>query len=69
MIRACSRKGEKRNSYRIFVGKSEGKRPLRRPRSRWVYNIRLGLRDIEWDGIDRIDLAHDRDVWRALMNL
>jgi hypothetical protein len=60
--------GETRNAYRILVGKSEGKRPLRRPRSRWVDNIKIDLREIEWDGMDWIDLAQDRDQWRALMN-
>jgi hypothetical protein len=53
--------GEKRNAYRILVGRPEGKRPLRRPRRKWVDNIRMDLRDIEWGGMDRIDLAQDRD--------
>jgi hypothetical protein len=51
------------------VGKPEGKRPLRRPRSRWADNIKIDLREIEWDGIDWIDLAQDRDRWRALVNM
>jgi hypothetical protein len=68
MGRACSTNGEKRNAYRIFVGKPEGKRPIGRPRRRWVDNIKTDLREIGWDGIDRIDLAHDRDQWRALVN-
>jgi hypothetical protein len=42
--------GEKRNEFRIFVGKSEGKRPLGRPRRRWVDNIKMDLREIGWDG-------------------
>jgi hypothetical protein len=46
----------------------EGKRPLRRPRSRWEDNIRMDLREIGWGGIDWIDLAQDRDKWRALVN-
>jgi hypothetical protein len=50
------------------VGKPEGKRPLGRSRRRWVNNIKMDLRDIELDGIDWIDLAQDRDQWRALMN-
>jgi hypothetical protein len=41
-----------RNAYRILVGKPEGKRPLGRPRSRWVDNIKMNLREIEWDGMD-----------------
>jgi hypothetical protein len=64
----CSTNGEKRNSYRILVGKPEGKRPLGRPRPRWVGNIKIDLRDIEWDGVDWIDMAQSRDQWRALVN-
>jgi hypothetical protein len=60
--------GGKRNAYRMLVGKPEGKRPLRRPRRRWVDNIQMDLRDIEWGHIDWIDLAKDRDQWRALVN-
>jgi hypothetical protein len=50
------------------VGKPEGKRPLGRPRRRWVDNIRMDLREIGWDGMDWIELAQDRDQWRALVN-
>jgi hypothetical protein len=60
--------GEKRNAYRILVGKPDGKRQLERPRSRWVDNIKLDLREIGWDGVDWIDMAQDRDQWRALVN-
>jgi hypothetical protein len=60
--------GEKRNTYRILMGKPEGKRPLGRPRRRWVDNIKMDLGEIEWDGMDWIDLAQDRDQWRALVN-
>jgi hypothetical protein len=53
--------GEKSNAYRILVGKPEGKRSLGRTRRRWVDNIKMDLREIEWDGMDWIDLAQDRD--------
>jgi hypothetical protein len=58
---------EKRNAYRILVGNPEGKRPLGRPRHRWVENIKIYLRGIRWDGGDWINLAQDRDQWRALV--
>jgi hypothetical protein len=60
--------GERRTAYRILVGKPEGKRPLGRPRGRWVDNIKMDLREIEWDGMDWIDLVQDRDQWRTLVN-
>jgi hypothetical protein len=60
--------GVKRNAYMILVGKPEGKRPLRRTRRRWEDNVRMDLREIEWGGVDWIDLAHDRDQCRALVN-
>jgi hypothetical protein len=53
--------GEKRNAYRILVGNPERKRSLGRPRRRWVDN-----REIGWDGVDWMDMAQDRDQWRAL---
>jgi hypothetical protein len=56
-----------RNAYRIFVGKPREKRPLRRPRCRWVDNITIDLREVEV-GIDWIHLAQDRDQCRALVN-
>jgi hypothetical protein len=68
MDRACSTNGEKRNTFRILVGKPEGKRPVGRPRCRWVGNIKIDLREIGWDGMDWVDLAQDRDHWRALVN-
>jgi hypothetical protein len=49
--------GEKRNASGILVGKPEGKRPLGRPRRRWVDNVKMDLRQIGWDGVDWIDLA------------
>jgi hypothetical protein len=63
-----ARMGEKRNAYRILVGKPEGRRPLGRPRRRWVDNIKMGHREIGRDGLDWIDLAQCRDHWRALVN-
>jgi hypothetical protein len=61
--------GDKRNAYRILVGKLERKRPLGRPRRRWEDNIRMDLvREIGWGGMDWIDLAQDRDQWRVLVN-
>jgi hypothetical protein len=63
-----ARIGEKRNAYRILMGMPEGKRPLGRPRRRWMGNIKIDLREIEWDGMDWIDLAQNRDQWRALVN-
>jgi hypothetical protein len=59
---------EKRNAYRILVGKPEGKRPLGRPRRMCLGNIKRYLREIEWGCPDWIDLAQDRDQWRALVN-
>jgi hypothetical protein len=56
------------NAYRIFVGKPEGNRPLGRPRCRWVNNVKIDVREIGWDDMDWIDLAQDRDRWRALVN-
>jgi hypothetical protein len=58
----------KRNAYRILVGKPEGKRPLGRPRRRWVDNINVDLREIKWDGVDWVNLAEDRDRCRDLVN-
>jgi hypothetical protein len=62
-----ARMGETRNAYGILVGKPEGKRPLGRPRRRWVDNIKTDLSEIGWDGVDWIELAQDRDQWRALV--
>jgi hypothetical protein len=63
-----ARMGETRNVYRILTGKPEGKSPQGRPRRRWVDDIRMDLREIEWDGMDWIDLAQDRDQCRDLVN-
>jgi hypothetical protein len=58
--------GEK--AYRTLVGKPEGKRPLGKQRRRWVDNNKIDLREKEWDGMDWIDLAQNRDQWRAFVN-
>jgi hypothetical protein len=58
----------KRNAYRILVGKSEGKRPLGRPKYRWMDNIKMDLREIGLGAVDWIDMAQDRDQWRVLVN-
>jgi hypothetical protein len=58
----------RRNSYRMFVGKPEGRRPPGRPRRRWVNNIKTDLREMVWDGMDWIDLTQDIDCWRAVLN-
>jgi hypothetical protein len=64
-----ARMEDKRKTYMILVGKPEGKRPLGRPRYRWVDNITMDLREMGWGGMDWIDLAQDRDQWRALENM
>jgi hypothetical protein len=55
--------GEKRNVYRLLVGKPEEKRPLGRPRRRWVDNIRMDLEEVGWGGVDWTSLPQDRDKW------
>jgi hypothetical protein len=60
--------GEKRDAYRLLVGKPEGKRPLGRPRRRKVDNIRMDLVEVGWGDVDYIGLAQIRDRWRTLVN-
>jgi hypothetical protein len=60
--------GEKRNVYRLLVGKPVGKRPLRRPRRRWIDNIKKDLLEIGEGVVDLIGLAQDRYRWRVLVN-
>jgi hypothetical protein len=67
MDRTCSTNGETRNAYRI-LGKPKGNRPLGRPTRRWVDSIKMDLREIGWYGVDWIELARDRDQWKALVN-
>jgi hypothetical protein len=59
--------GERRGAYRTLVGKPEGRRLLERSRRRWEDNIKMDLRDVGFGSIDWIDLAQDRDRWRALV--
>jgi hypothetical protein len=61
--------GEKGNAYRTLVGKPEGRKPLGRPRHRWVDNIKMDLSRRGWSGMDWIDLAQDGDQCRALVNM
>jgi hypothetical protein len=60
--------GEKRNAYRLLVINREGKRPLGRPRRRWMDNIRMDLGEVGWGDVDWIGLAQDGNRWRALVN-
>jgi hypothetical protein len=67
--RHVARMGEKRNAYRLLVGKPEGRRLLGIPRRRWLDNIRMDLVDVGWGDENWIGLAQDKDRWRALVNL
>jgi hypothetical protein len=60
--------GEEMNVYRVLIGKPEGKRPLGRPRRRWEDGIRMDLRESGCGGVDWIQLAQDKDRWRAVVN-
>jgi hypothetical protein len=64
---ACSAYGEGRGVYRVLVGKPEGKRPLGRRRLRWEDNIKMDLQEVGCGGMVWIDLAQDRDRWRAIL--
>jgi len=64
----CSMLGDRRGVYRVLVGKLEGKRPLERPRRRWEDNIKMDLQEVGCGVTDWIDLAQDKDSWRALVN-
>jgi len=61
--------GERKGVYRVFVGKTEGKRPLGRHRPRWEDNIKMDLQEVGSGGMDWIELAEDWDRWRALVNV
>jgi hypothetical protein len=60
--------GERRGVYRVFVGKREGKRPLGRHICRWEGNIKMDIQVVGFGGTDWIELAQDKDMWRALVN-
>jgi len=60
--------GINRGVYRVLVGKPEGKRPLGRPKRRWEDNIKMYLQEVKFGGMDWIELAQDRDRWRAFVN-
>jgi hypothetical protein len=60
--------GEGRVAYRILVGSPKGRRPFGRPRRRWEYNIKMDLQEVGWEGVEWIDMAQDRDSWRAVVN-
>jgi hypothetical protein len=63
-----ARMGENRNAYVLLVGKPEGRRPLGRPKRRWLDIVSMDLVEVGWGVVDRICLAQDRDRWRALVN-
>ena len=65
---ACCTNREKKGAYRVLMEKPEGKRPLGRPRRGWEDNIRMDLQEVGCRGMDWIELAHDRDRWRARVN-
>ena len=60
--------GEMRNTYEVLAGKPEGKRPLGRPRHRWVDNMKMAATETEWKGVDWIDLDQDRGKCRSVVN-
>ena len=63
-----ARMGDRRGACRVLVGKHEETRPLGRPRRRWQDNAKMDLQEVSWEGMDWIDLAQDRNRWRALVN-
>jgi hypothetical protein len=69
LARHVANMGEKRNAYRVLVGKPKGKGPLERPGRRWVDNIKMDLRGIRWGNMDWIDLTRDGAEWWAVVNM
>ena len=68
LVGHVARMAESRGVYRVLVWKSEGKRPLERPRRRWGGNIKMAFQEVGWECMDWIELAQDREIWRALVN-
>jgi hypothetical protein len=64
----CSTNGEKKNTYKLLLGKAEGKKPLGRPRHRWVDNIKRDLGEVGRGDVDWIGLVKDMNRWRGLVN-
>ena len=69
MGRSCSQNGRRRSAFRILIGIAVGKRPLGRPNHRWEDNIRMDLKEIGINMRNWVDLAQDRNYWRALVNV
>ena len=69
MCRACGTHGERRGVYRVLVEKPKGKRPLVRPRRRWEDDIKMDLQEVGRGDMDLIELAQDRDRWRAFVTM
>jgi hypothetical protein len=63
-----ARIGERRGAYRILVRRPEGRKPFGRPRHRWGDDIKMDLQEVGWGGMDWIDMAQDRDRWRAVVS-
>jgi hypothetical protein len=62
-----ARMGERIDVYQALVGKSEGRRTLGRPKRKWEDNIKMHFQEVEWEGVDWIDLAQDRNRWRTVV--